>query len=202
MRELRFDRRFILTMAIGVAVIDLLVVGYGLVFGFHRMARENGLLEIAQGVALGVAIVGFAALIPRIRHGGRIAASGAMAISVMFFFREFETPIENPILDFMSNDPFLYILAVVLVGFIIWQIAQNWAHVPAFLGWLLRLEWWPWLVAGAMVIIGSAFEAMHNVFLEELFELNGDVIFAIVAVTALGRTLGHVRHPVGAHLAR
>ncbi|MEQ9688217.1 MAG: hypothetical protein RLO48_00665, partial [Bauldia litoralis] len=86
--------------------------------------------------------------------------------------------------------------------FVIWQIAANWTHVPAFLGWLARLGWWPWLAAGAMLIIGSAFEAMHMMFLEELFELNADAVFAIIAVTALGRTVGSARSPVGAHLVR
>lgn len=202
MRELRFDRSFIVTMAIGIAVIDLLVVGYGLAFGFRRMAREDGLLELAQLVALAVSAIGFIALIPRVRHGGRIVASGAAALSILFFFREFETPINNPVLDFMSNDPFLYLLSVMLGIFVIWQIAANWTHVPAFLGWLARLGWWPWLAAGAMLIIGSAFEAMHMMFLEELFELNADAVFAIIAVTALGRTVGSARSPVGAHLVR
>ena len=189
MRELRFDRRFLWVLAVGIAAVDLLVILYGLIFGFHHMRRENGLLEVAQLVALAVAGVGFGALILRLRHGGRIVASGAAVMCVMFFFREFETPLHNPLLDFMSSDPFLWILAAVFGLFLAVQIYLNWAHVPAFLGWLVRFQWWPWLFGGSLLLIGSAFEAMHLAFMEELFELNGDVVFALIAVTALGRSL-------------
>ncbi|MCB1490153.1 MAG: hypothetical protein KDJ88_22170 [Bauldia sp.] len=193
MRELRFDRSFLGGIAVAIVVADLLVALYGLAFGFHKIAREDGPIETVQLIMLALAGGGFLVLIPRLRHGARIVVSGAAAICIMFFFREFETPVHNAVLDFMSHDGFLWILAAALGVFLAIQIHLNWAHVPAFLGWLVRLEWWPWIVGGSILLISSVFEAMHMEVIEELLELNADVVFALIAFTALARTFGTAR---------
>ena len=45
----------------------------------------------------------------------------------------------------------------------------------------------------AILLISSVFEAMHMEVIEELLELNADVVFALIAFTALARTFGTAR---------
>jgi hypothetical protein len=190
---LRFDRRFILVLLIGVLAVDAIVLAVGHATGFRRFGREDGPLEIVQLVVLGLSAVGFGSLVFRLHHAARLVAAGAASLCIMFFFREFEIPVKHPVVLFIASDRFLYLLAAVLGVFLAVEFWRNRSHVPALVGWLIRIEWWPFLVAGLLLVAGEQFEKAHLRVTEEMLELSGFLVLAIVAAAVWYRTLARSR---------
>jgi hypothetical protein len=184
----RFRWTFFGVLIVGIVALDVLILAIGYAIGFRYFRSNEGPLEAVQLVVLAVVILSFIALIYRVRHAARLVASGAAGLCILLFFREFETPVRNPTLDFMSNDRMLYYLSVVLSVFILIQVFLNWSHMPAFLGWLRRIEWWPFLFAGVLLVVGRRFEMAHMAVIEEVLELDGYLVLAIIATAALYRT--------------
>ena len=85
----------------------------------------------------------------------------------------------------MSHDLFLYLLGAVLGVLIVIQFYLNWAHVPAFLTWLIRIEWWPFLLAGILLVSADLFEKWHGEIVEEMLELNAGIVLVITAAAVL-----------------
>ena len=191
----RFRWTFLGILIVGIVVVDALVLAIGYAVGFGYFRSNEGPLEAVQLAVLGVVVLGFVSLIYRVRHAARLIASGAASICLLMFFREFETPVVNSTLEFMSSDPMLYSLSVVLGVFVLTQVFLNWSHMPAFLGWLRRLEWWPFLFAGILFIIGRRFEMANLDEIEEVLELDGYLVLAITAVAAFYRTTGKTPIP-------
>ena len=188
MDAFRFRWTFFSVLVVGIVALDVLMLAAGYAIGFRYFRSNEGPLEAVQLVVLAVVALSFIALIYRVRHAARLVASGAAALSILLFFREFETPFRDPTLDFMSSDPMLYYLSVVLSVFVVTQVSLNWSHMPAFLGWLGRFEWWPFLFAGVLLVVGRRFEMAHMAVVEEVLELDGYLVLAIIATAALYRT--------------
>ncbi len=180
----RFSWTFLGTLLLGVAIVDLAVLAYGYAIDFHEFSSENGPVENLQLLFLAVAAVVFGGLAFRLTHAARLVALGAGALCLQFFFREFRTPIPNPILEFLSSSQFLALLAAALGALILIQIYLNWAHIPALITWLVRFEWWPFLLGGILLVVSDLFEKTHLELVEEMIELNASVVFAIIAARA------------------
>lgn len=204
MDTFRFRWTFFGVLIVGIVALNVLMLAVGNTIGFRYFRSNEGPLEVVQLVVLALVAVSFIALIFRLRHASRLIASGAAALCILMFFREFETPLRHPTLDFMASDSMLYYLSVVLSAFILIQVFLNWSHMPAFLGWLTRVEWWPFLFAGILFIAGNRFEMANLPEIEEVLELNGYVALAITATAALYRTIGKtpISRRYAAHLER
>lgn len=189
MHALRFDQGFLITLLGGVIVTDVGFTVFGVLVGFHSMKGEAGVLEVVQLALLATATAAFGGLSFRGRHATRIAAVGATAICTLFFVRELETPNHDPVLRLLSRDPFLYLLVGVFSVILFVVIYRNWVHFPVLIKWLVRLQWWPFLVAGALLVVGSIFEKSDIEFMEELLELDAHATLALTGGIALWRVL-------------
>jgi hypothetical protein len=188
LQAFRFRLSFVGYLLCVILVADVLVLS--IAAAFPDFYREEGTIETVQLFLVAATAIGFAGLTYRVRHAARLVAAGAASLCVLFFFREFETPIHHPVLDFMSHGPFRFLLASLMGGVIGWQTYINRAHLPAFLGWLKRVEWWPFLVAGIFLVAGALLEKMHMQLIEETVELDGYIIIAATAAGAWSQTIG------------
>lgn len=188
MDAFRFRWTFFGVLIVMIVFVDAILLAVVNAIDSRSLLRNEGPLEVLQLVIVGMAAAGFIALIFRARHSARLVASGAAALCLLLFFREFETPVRNAVLDFMSSDEMLYNLSAALGVFLLLQIYLNWSHMPAFLGWLTRFAWWPFLLAGSFFVAGRHFEMEDMETIEEMFELNGYLILAFTAVVATYRT--------------
>lgn len=190
MKSFRFGWAFLAILVLWIAILDLLMLAVGYSIGLQHLTREEGPLEVLQLVLLAVAALAFAAAIPRATGAAQLIASGAASLSLMFFFREFETPVDNPVLDFMSHDSFLYLLFAALGAFMLTQAYRNRIHIPAFFGWLIRIEFWPFLLGGTLLVAAEVFEQFHLQSVEEFLEIDGHFVIAATAIAAWYRAAG------------
>jgi hypothetical protein len=203
LQAFRFGASFAGRFIVLLVIADVIVA---IICAFDpSFAQVEGPLEVFQLVVLGFAAVSFLAVIPRVEGAAQFVASGAAALCTLFFFREFESPGDNPVLIFISHDRFLYIITALMGLAIAVQFYRHRAHIPAFLMWLVRIEWWPILIAGLFLLVGEVAERKKMEPIEETLELNGYLIFAAVAVsawltagrrTALGGSETHGHRPL------
>lgn len=174
---LSFDRNFRGLLLTRVAIANLVIMALYVAYGADSMKEENGILETFQLLLLFGTTISFGVVAVR-SYRDRIAATGAVAMCVLFFFRELEVHGVHPVFEFLSSDPMLYVLGGV---FGIWMgitCYLNRAQIPVFWAWLTRLEWWPFLIVGVLLIASHLVEWIGQEFIEELLETNAYVVLA------------------------
>lgn len=152
------------------------------------LAREQGVLEIAQLVLIALAMLLF--MIPALRGQGpaRSAAIALVGVSICCFYRELDlaalgaTDALAVLTKSSVRDVVLGAAVVLLLGFV-WVKR---ADLPSWWRYATRSAAWPLFAAGILLAIGMALSAalsgnLQGQFWEELVEFNGYVLFVLAA---------------------
>lgn len=172
----------------GLTVANFVILALHLAYDAESMKGENGILETAQLLLLLGTAISFGLVAVR-SYPSRIAATGAACTITLFFFRELEIHGVHPIFEFMSSDPMLYVLGAIFGISIILILYLTATEIPAFWSWCRRREWWPFLVAGVLLIAGYVVEGLGQELVEEILETNAYVVLAITGGAAASAVL-------------
>lgn len=152
------------------------------------LAREQGVLEIAQLVLIALAAVIFLITVFRSRGPARSAAVTLVGISICFFYRELdlaELGVTGPIAVLSSSSIRDVALGIGLIGILAYVWMKR-ADLPAWWRFAMRAQAWPLFATGILLTIGVLLSTtlkgnLQGQFWEELVEFNGYVLFVLAA---------------------
>ena len=171
-----------------LGAVNLFLFAWSATGATDLLAREHGVLEVAQLVLIVLALLIF--LIPVFRSSGpaQSAAVALVGVSICCFYRELDLQALGvtgslAVLSKSSvRDVVLVVALTILLGYVLVQRA----HLPAWWRFATRGEAWPLFGAGVLLAIGLVLSAtmkgdLQAQFWEELIEFNGYVLFVLAA---------------------
>lgn len=179
MDRYHFPRSFLFDIAACVAATVLVAAfafgTYGLEFG----SAEEGPLETIQEWFLAAAFLFLAAsALKQPRGAARLASICGAILVAIFFFRELEPVGQGPIATYFQSGAFRLheTIAIALLALAI--IPTGIRFVPEIARWVFSRSSWPFLLAGACVLVGEWLDGHHVFFgiewlpraIEETFE--------------------------------
>ncbi|MEO0620432.1 MAG: hypothetical protein AAFZ01_14275 [Pseudomonadota bacterium] len=152
------------------------------------LAREHGVLEIAQLVLIALAFLMFAATSARSERAARTAAIALLGLSVLFFYRELDLSafgVEGALAKLSQSNVRDVVVGIGTAGLLGYIIAKR-ADWSAWWRFATRAAAWPLFGTAIALVIGMVLSTtlkgdLQGQFWEELVEFNGYVFFLLAA---------------------
>jgi hypothetical protein len=189
LQSFRFDRYFLHSAMWICGVAIAAAFGSAAILGFYEAAIENGPMEHMSELLLLAAAYYFGRAAINSTDADRMAALGAMTLSLLFFFRELELPVTGPITAYLDSNTFRWHETIVVLAVFIPYFAMRWRLIPEILRFLLTSHVLPFIGVLAFLLCGDLFDqikpAAENInlfmFIEEMFEFVAYTLFALSA---------------------
>jgi len=152
------------------------------------LAREQGILEIAQLVLIALAVLIFVITVFRSSGPGQSAALALVGVGVLSFYRELDLQalgVSHDVAIVSRSSVRDVIVAIGVVALLTYAVYRR-ADWPAWLRFATRSAAWPLFGAGILLGLGALLSAtlsgdLQGQFWEELVEFNGYVLFVLAA---------------------
>lgn len=192
MENLTLQRGFALRLGIAYG-ISLLVAGLvGSYVGLDMMGLEEGPQEQMQEVFLLLGMLTFGLAAKRLRDAARFTAVGGIFLCIILYFRELELPVTGAFTAYLDSNAFRWHETFALLAVLVPYAIMNRRFIPAQWHYLRSGKCWPFLIAGAWLLIGDMLDKVVSGgiggFFEEWAELNGYLTLLLVAYAFSKRT--------------
>lgn len=168
--------------------VNLFLFAWSATGATDLLAREQGVLEIAQLVLIVLALLIFLIPVSRSKGATRSAAIALVGVCICSFYRELDLGalgVTGPLAVISKSSVRDVVLSIAVMGL----LGFTWLHradIPAWWRFATRGEAWPLFGAGILLVIGMILSAsmkgdLQGQFWEELVEFNGYVLFVLAA---------------------
>lgn len=168
--------------------VNLFLFAWSATGATELLAREQGVLEIAQLVLIALAMLVFLITVYRSSGPARSAAVTLVGLSLCFFYRELDLAalgVTGPVAE-LSRSSIRDVVLGIGVSILMVYVWSRRADLPAWWRFATRPAAWPLFGTGILLGVGVILSTtlkgdLQGQFWEELIEFNGYVLFVLAA---------------------